>query len=173
MGSQSECHSWEEFLQMAKNPVVYNKTFMCIYCFLLDYIFFRSKAIHFYSKKFISSGSSVFKIIFGLFRFYKKCVIWPKKPENFALSRYYHSTKFVLGTFLSPFSRTRCYQSSFKWFLCNSVDTYRRDSVCMMMPTALEHKNLVHLDPSLCPSKTWQYQTNVTWALAKKSFGKC
>ena len=54
---------------------------MCIYCFLLERIFFRSKVIHFYSKKFILSGGSVFKIIFDLFRFYKKCVIWPKSPR--------------------------------------------------------------------------------------------
>ena len=103
MGSQSECHSYEEFSQIVKNPLVYNKIFICIYCFLLERIFFRSKAIHSYSKKFILSGGSVFKIIFDLFRFYKKCVIWPKKPENFALTRYYHSTKLVLGTFLSLF----------------------------------------------------------------------
>ena len=105
MGSQSECHSYEEFSQIVKNPLVYNKIFICIYCFLLERIFFCSKAIHFYSKKFILSGGPVFKIIFDLFRFYKKCVIWPKKPENFALTRYYHSTKLVWGTFLSLFSR--------------------------------------------------------------------
>lgn len=139
MRSQSECYSWVEFLQTAINPVVFEKILMYIFCFLLDCIFFHSKAIYFCSKKFISSGSFLFKILLDLFLFYEKywCNLAKKAQESCAYQILplnqtcprYVSESFFLGHDVN--------MEALKCFCNKSIETFRRESVCMMMPCSI------------------------------------